>query len=111
VRPSQGLAVVGFLALVPGALFVAYAGSGPLYPHAVVPVVFGAVVAAGLVGLLLALPRLRALEGRTTASRAGDPGSGRERGPDGDGDRTVGSSGTDRSDAGSGAGAGSDDRR
>jgi len=59
VRPSKLIAVLAFIGLVPASIAVAYAGSGQLYGHSAIPVVFGLVFAVGLVGTFLIIPVLR----------------------------------------------------
>lgn len=61
MRPSQALAGLAFLALVPLAIWVSYLGyERGLYPYLAVPIAFGVVVAVVVVALFVALPRLRA---------------------------------------------------
>jgi hypothetical protein len=79
VRSSQALAVGAFLVLVPGAIWIAYAGADAgLYPDAAVPFAFAGTVVAGLAVLAVVLPRLRAAEGETTPV-AGEGEDGDER--------------------------------
>lgn len=62
-RPSRWLASAGFLLLVPGAIWLAYVGHDHgLYPQLAIPIIFGVVVAIGIVLLFAVLPTLRRWE-------------------------------------------------
>ncbi len=59
------MASAGFLLLVPGAIWLAYVGHDyGLYSQLAIPIVFGVVVALGIVLLFALLPTLRRWEGR-----------------------------------------------
>lgn len=61
MRPSQVIAGLAFLAVVPLAIWIAYQGhERGLYPYLAVPIAFGVVVVVVVVALFVALPRLRA---------------------------------------------------
>jgi small basic protein len=60
VRPSQVVAGLAFLALVPLGIWLSYLGhERGLYPHLAIPVAFGVVVAVSILALFAALPWLR----------------------------------------------------
>lgn len=62
-RPSRWVASAGFLLLVPGAIWLAYVGHDRgLYSQLAIPIVFGVVVALGIVVLFAVLPTLRRRE-------------------------------------------------
>ena len=64
-RPSRWLATAGFLLLVPGAIWLAYAGRDlGLYPPLAIPLVFGGLVALGVAVLFVTLPLLKRWERR-----------------------------------------------
>ena len=61
MRPSQAVAGIALLAVVPLAIWLSYLGhQWGLYPYLVVPIAFGVVVALAVIVLFLLLPRLRA---------------------------------------------------
>lgn len=63
LKLSRWVATAGFLLLVPAAIWLAYRGSDHgLYSYYLVPIAFGVILTAGLVGLFVVLPRLRELE-------------------------------------------------
>lgn len=60
MRPSQVLAVAAYLLVVPGCIWLAYAGSrAGVYPYAAIPIAFGVAFAVATVALLAALPAVR----------------------------------------------------
>lgn len=62
-KPSSWLASAGFLLLVPGSIWLAYVGRDHgLYPRIAIPIVFGLLVAAGIVALFAVLPALKRWE-------------------------------------------------
>ena len=64
-QPSRWLASAGFLLLVPGAIWLAYVGRDyGLYPRIVIPIVFGLLIAFGVIVLFAVLPILKKWERR-----------------------------------------------
>lgn len=62
-RPSRWVASAGFLLLVPGAIWLSYVGHDHgFYSQLAIPIVFGVVVALGIVLLFAMLPTLRRWE-------------------------------------------------
>lgn len=63
MRASRLVAVVVFLGLVPGSIFLAYWGNSTgLYPHGAIPLVFGVVFATGIVAAFALLSVARRFE-------------------------------------------------
>lgn len=60
MRPSQFLAVLAFLGLVPGGIWLSYAGhEAGLYPYLAVPIAFGIMFAVGATVFMAVLPSVR----------------------------------------------------
>ena len=61
MRPSQAVAGIAFLAVVPLAIGLSYIGhQRGFYPSLAVPIAFGVVVSVVVIALFTLLPRLRA---------------------------------------------------
>lgn len=60
MRPSQAVAGLAFLALVPLAIWLSYMGhERGLYPYLAIPVAFGVLVAVAVLALFVLLPVVR----------------------------------------------------
>ena len=60
MRPSQVVAGLAFLTLVPLAIWLSYLGhERGLYPYLAIPVAFGVVVAVAVIALFAVLPSVR----------------------------------------------------